>query len=160
MQHRRPVLAALLGAAVLAGSYAYAQQHLDLRVGQWSFTMTGMGGLAAGATQLPPEVRAKLEEIARQPMTYPACLTEKDLEQLNLSPPDDDENCEVTSRKLTGKTLEMTRTCKGPKPHDETIRVEALSPESLKATVTGTSSLGPINLTLTGKWIGATCTEE
>ncbi len=40
------------------------------------------------------------------------------------------------------------------------MHVEALSAESLKATIDTTSARGSAHLTIVGKWIGATCNDS
>jgi hypothetical protein len=142
-------------AAAAVVTFAYAQ-NLRLRTGQWDFTMTGLD-TAFGAAALAPAARAQLA----QPQRYKSCVTSEDLAQLKLGPPDDeDESCKVTSSKVTGQTADIARTCSGDNEHTEKLHVDALSAESLKATIDMTSARGTAHLTIVGKWIGATCTDS
>lgn len=142
-------------AAVAAATFVYGQ-NLRLRTGQWEFTMTGLGSALSAAT-LSPAARAQLE----QPQHYKSCVTSEDLAQLRLGPPDDeDEGCTVTSSKVTGQTADVTQTCHGDEERTEKLHVDALSAESLKATIDTTSGRGTAHLTIVGKWVGATCTDS
>jgi hypothetical protein len=143
-------------AAVAVGTFVYAQ-NLRLRTGQWDFTMTGLGTALGASAGLSPEARAQLA----QPLHYKSCVTSEDLAELKLGPPDDeDEGCKVTSSKVTGQTADITRTCHGDEERTEKLHVDALSAESLKATIDTTSARGSAHLTIVGKWIGATCTDS
>ncbi len=146
-------------AVVLVAGYAYAQSF-NLRTGQWDFTMTGMASVLGDLSQLPPEARAQLEAAAKQPQNYKSCVTAQDLNDLSLGQVDDDEDCKVTAKKISGTTADVTRECTGDDKHTETIHYEAVSPESLRATINSVSARGKGTITITGKWVGATCKEE
>ena len=90
----RPTRYVVFGLAAVA-SLAYAQT-LDLRTGQWEFTML-MSGSMGDLSSLPPEVRAQVEARLKEPQKYQSCLTEEDLQNLDLGE-DDDDSCKVTSR--------------------------------------------------------------
>lgn len=141
--------------AVAVATFVYAE-NLRLRTGQWDFTMSGLGS-ALGAAALSPAARAQLE----QPQRYKSCITTEDLAELKLGPPnDEDDACKVTSSKVTGQAADITRTCRGDEERTEKMHVDALSAESLKATIDITSARGSAHLTIVGKWIGATCTDS
>ena len=143
-------------AASVVATFVYAE-NLRLRTGQWDFTMTGLDSALGASAGLPPAARAQLT----QPQRYKGCVTSEDLAQLTLGPPDDeDEGCKVTSTKVTGQIADITRTCHGDEERTEKMHVEALSAESLKATIDMTSARGSAHLTIVGKWIGATCTDS
>lgn len=145
-----------VGSAALAIATVVFAQTLQLRTGEWDFTMTGLGS-ALGGANLTPQARAQLE----QPQRYKSCLTKEDVATLNLGPPtDEDEDCQVTSHKVTGKTADITRTCHGDQERTEQMHIEALSNESLHATIDMTSARGKAHLTIDGKWIGAMCTDS
>src|SRR5512143_745916 len=85
-----------VGSAALVIATVVFAQTLQLRTGEWDFTMTGLGS-ALGTANLTPQARAQLE----QPQRYKSCLTKEDVAALNLGPPtDEDEDCEVTSHKV------------------------------------------------------------
>ncbi len=143
-------------AAVAAATLVYAE-NLRLRTGEWDFTMTGLDSALSGAGGPPPAARAQLA----QPLHYKSCITNEDLAQLRLGPPDDeDENCKVTSSKVTAQMADITRTCSGEKERTQKLHVDALSAESLKATIDLTSARGSAHLAIVGKWIGTTCTDS
>jgi Protein of unknown function (DUF3617) len=108
--------------------------------------------------QLPPAARAQAEATMKRAATNRNCLTAEDLRELNLSKTDD-EDCKVTSKKVTGTTADITMTCTGDKPRTQTMHDEMLSRESMRGTIKTTSASGPSDLTITGKWIGAVCKE-
>jgi hypothetical protein len=145
-------------AAVVVAALAYAE-NIRLRTGQWDFTLTGLDSAFAGAGGPPPQARAQLAK----PLQYKSCITDKDLAQLKLGAPDDDdedEDCKVTSSKVTAQAADITRTCSGERARTEKMHVDALSPESLTATIDMTSARGAAHLTIVGKWIGTTCTDS
>lgn len=151
---RRRAIAA--GAAALAIATVVFAQTLQLRAGQWDFTLTGLGS-TLGTANLTPQARAQLE----QPQRYKSCLTKEDIAALNLGPPaDEDEDCQVTSHTASGKTADITRTCHGDRERTEQMHIEAPSNESLHATIDITSARGKGRLTIDGKWIGAMCTDS
>jgi hypothetical protein len=149
-------LAIAVGVATLAITAVVYAQNLQLRTGEWEFTLTGLGS-APGAATLTPQARAQLE----QPQHYKSCLTEQDLAELNLGPPqDEDEDCRVTSHKVSGKTADITRTCRGDEERTEQMHIEAPSNERMHATIEMTSARGKAHLTIDGKWVGAMCTDS
>ncbi len=149
-------LAIVVGSAVLAIAAVAFAQTLQLRTGEWDFTVTGLGS-ALGAANLTPQARAQLE----QPQRYKSCITQEDLAELNLGlAPDEDEDCRVTSHKVSGKTADITRTCHGDQERTEQMHLEASSNETLHATIEMTSARGKASLTLDGKWISAMCTDS
>jgi Protein of unknown function (DUF3617) len=145
-------------ACVLVAAYAYAQT-LELRTGQWAFTMSGVTGYLGNTSELPAEERAQIEEQMRQPHDYESCLTDEDLQELNFGESDDDD-CEVTARNTTANSADVTRECSGEDARTETIHIEAASPESMKVTIKSVMTKGTANVTISGKWIGTTCKEE
>lgn len=150
-----------IAAALAIACYAYAQTP-EIKPGQWSFTMSGtmFGGLSESADGLPPEVLAQLAaELSVQlaaPNHYETCLTPEDVADLNFDEDDADE-CTETSRKIDGKVVTLTQQCSDSV---DTVRVEIASPESVKIMVESESDEGSVNLSITGEWIGPTCTEE
>jgi hypothetical protein len=146
--------------AVLAFTVGYAvhAQSFDLKTGQWEFTITG---LSLDTSQLSPQMRAALEAGAKKPSSYKGCVTAENLRDLSLGKMDDgDETCKVTSKKISGSTADLTRECTGDDKSTQTIHYEAISRESLRGTMKSVSDLGPVAVTISGKWIGPTCKEE
>jgi len=149
-------LAIVVGLAALAVAAVVYAQTLQLRPGEWDFALTGLGS-ALGAANLTPQARAQLE----QPQRYKSCLTQQDIAELNLGPPqDEDEPCRVTSHTVSGKTADITRTCSGDEQRTEQLHIEAPSSETLHVTIDATSAGGKAHLTIEGKWIAAMCTDS
>jgi hypothetical protein len=97
----------------------------------------------------------------KQPSTYKSCLTAKDLKDVNLGKPEeDDDECKVTSKKMTATTADIVMTCTGDQPRTQTVHYDALSRESLRGTIRMATKTGPAEMTLTGKWIATVCTED
>jgi Protein of unknown function (DUF3617) len=141
-------------AVVLAATMTVlSAQGFDLKLGQWEYTVN---------IKMPPEMLAKLPAAARaqmqQPQTNRSCLTAQDLKDLNLAKNDDD-NCTVTSKKITGNVADVTTTCAGDEPHTQTMHYEALSRESMRGTIKMTGANRPSEMTITGKWIATACKE-
>jgi len=144
-------------AALVAATFVYAED-LNLRTGEWDFTLSGLDSAFGGAGGPPPQARAQLAK----PLRYKSCITEEDLAQLRLGPPDEDEDesCKVTSTKMTAQSADITQTCTGDKPRTQKMHVDASTPESMTATIDITSASGSAHMTIVGKWIGATCTDS
>ena len=158
---RRPAvtLPILMFCALVAAVAVTYAQSFDLRLGQWEYTIGGMQIPPADLAQLPPAARAQAEAMMKQAATNRSCLTAEDLKELNLSKTDD-EDCKVTSKKVTATTADITMTCTGGGPRTQTMHYEALSRESMRGTIKTTGGNGPSDLTITGKWIGAVCKEH
>lgn len=141
-------------ALVLAAMTAVlSAQAFDLKLGQWEYTIN---------IKMPPEMLAKLPPSARaqmqQPQTNRSCLTAQDLKDLSLAKSDDDD-CTVTSKKITGNVADVTMTCTGDEPHTQTMHYEALSRESMRGTIRMTGANRPSEMAITGKWITTACKE-
>ena len=144
----RLLVLTLAVAAVTAA--VLSAQGFDLKLGQWEYTFT---------IKMPPEMLAKLPPAARaqmqQPQTNRTCLTAQDLKDINLGK-SDDEDCKVTSKKITGSVADITVTCDD---HTQTMHYEALSRESVRGTVKMAGGNAPSEVNITGKWIAAACKE-
>jgi hypothetical protein len=158
---------------------------LDLKTGQWEYTVTmQMGGMPQPSAaqippippdqlaKLPPEQRAEIEAAMKQaagiasskPITTTnrSCIKKEDL--TNLNPMGNaDKSCKMTVIHSSRSKLEAKMVCDSPaNKSTSTVTIEALSPESSKFSVVagGTSNGRPMNMTVngTGKWLSATCT--
>jgi hypothetical protein len=148
----------IVAALAFTVGYAVHAQSFDLKTGQWEFTITG---LSLDTSQLSPQMRAALEAGAKKPSSYKGCVTAENLRDLSLGKMDDgDETCKVTSKKISGSTADLTRECTGDDKSTQTIHYEAISRESLGGTMKSVSDLGPVAVTISGKWIGPTCKEN
>jgi hypothetical protein len=175
-------LAFLSGAAVWAAD----PTPLDLKTGQWEYTVTmQMAGMPqASAAQmpqipaeqlakLPQEQRAKVEAALKQAgnmaagkpttTTNKSCVKKEDLTNFNPNPMA--KSCKTTVSNSSGSKFEAKVDCDTPdNKTTSTIVAEALSPESMKFKVesSGTANGRPMNMTVngTGKWLSATCTDS
>jgi len=151
MRSRLPLVVLAVAATVVLSAQAF-----DLRLGQWEYAVTSMKLPPELLAQLPPQARAQAEQAMKQGGGGKSCLTAQDLKDLNLGK-SDDEDCKVTSKKITGNVADVTMTCTGDRPHTETVHYEALSPESVRGTIKNTGGDGPSEMTVTGKWVAAAC---
>ncbi len=156
--HHSRHTAALLVVAWIASSVAQAQT-IDIKVGQWLFTMT-LSGSPGDLSKLPPAARAQVEAMLNKPMVYPSCLTAKDLRDLNIGQTDEEGDCSVTTRKSTATSADFVRTCTGDRPRTETFHVEASSREEIRANGTTKGAAGDSTMTLVGKWVGPSCKDD
>ena len=135
---------------VAAVTALLSAQAFDLRLGQWEYTIT---------LKMPPDALAKLPPAARaqmqQPQTSRSCLTAQDLKDLNLAK-SDEEDCKVTSKKITGNVADITMTCA---ERTQTMHYEALSRDSMRGTVKVQGGDGPSEMSIAGKWVAAACKE-
>ena len=136
--------------ALAAMSVMLSAQALDLRLGQWEYTINLKMPTEALA-QLPPAARAQFQ----QPQTNKGCLTAEDLKELNLAKTDDDD-CKVTSKKISGSVADIVMKCDD---RTQTVHYEALSRESMRGTVKNTGGDGPSEIAISGKWVAAACKE-
>jgi hypothetical protein len=142
-----------LALGVAAIGAVLSAQAFDLRLGQWEYTMNIKMSPEALA-KLPPAARATLQ----QPQTSRSCLTAQDLKEMNLGVSDDDD-CKVTSKKITGTVADVTMSCTGDRPRTQTMHLEAVSRESIRATIKSTGGDGPSEVATVGKWVAAACKE-
>lgn len=151
---------------------------LDVKVGLWETTVTStMTGLPAmpsipdsALAQMPPEQRAKIEEMIKErtggkPTTTRSCLTKDKLEKTNPFE-NGPKMCTYTIVSSTSSKLEMKTECtQNDMKMTGDIVVEAVDSENVKGSVhmnsTGgkTASSGAMNIssTFTSKWLGAAC---
>jgi len=176
-----------LALAFLSGATAWAADPtpLDLKTGQWEYTVTmQMAGMpqssaaqmpqipAEQLAKLPPEQRAKVEAALKQAgnmaagkpstTTNRSCVKKEDL--TNFNPTGTAKSCKTTVSNSSGSKFEAKVDCDTPdNKSTSTIVAEALSSESMKFKVesSGTANGRPMNMTVngTGKWLSATCTD-
>ena len=160
------------GFCVFASGAAIAQfQTLNVKTGQWQMTVTS----TVNAT-LPPEAQAALARLppaqqealrsrfggAPQTRTYNSCITPADLAKGPFQDPN--QKCNWTIATSTASDLEMRATmCRtNDMIGDIDVKIHVIDSGNSTGTVqfnaagNGQSVAG--NSTLTGKWIGATCT--
>lgn len=176
----------LLALALLAGATARADDPvpLDVKTGEWQYTVTTqMAGMPQAAqipsippeqlAKMPPEQRAKVEAAMKQagamasgkPMTTTSksCIRKEDLAKM-IPKSKRDQSCKtnLVSSSRTKQEFKMDCESDGSKQTGSLV-VEALSSESTKFSLQFASkeSGQGMNMTINGtsKWLSATCTE-
>jgi hypothetical protein len=164
----------LLIAGSLLSLTALATEPLNVKTGQWEVMvateMHGMPPIPEEAlAKMPPEQREKLLAMfgsrdGAPPKEHKSmeCVTREDLDK--PFKPSDEEDCETKVLTSTATTQEIALTCKGEHPSTGRMKVEATSPESMKATMDLTVSGGKepmqIKTKMRGRWIGPTCSKD
>lgn len=153
----------ILGAMVAgtAAMYVYGQNltSLGLQPGEWEFTsVTQIPAALGNVGNLPPALQETIRQRLQQPHTYDKCVTAKNLADFDISNPDDDiGKCTVTSQTADGNVVDVERTCGGIV---QKIHVDATSSQNVNATANVVSPAGTTTVTITAKWLGATCTSD
>ncbi len=149
-------------------------QPLNVKVGLWETTTTTT---MSGAVPIPdellskltPEQRARVEERMKASSgeksttnTYKSCITKEKLEKGSDWGNKDDKECTQTVITSTSSKAEVHMACNISGGKGEgTIKMEALSPESVKGsgqmTINGGGHTMSSNSTFTSKWIGPAC---
>lgn len=154
MNIRKSVMVAGLLCATLP-ALVFAQ-GFGMRLGRWQYDVTMSGGM--DLSKLPPAARAQAEAAMKQTHTVTSCVTAADLKTMNVGGgDDDDEDCKVTSQKVTATTADMVRVCTGDTPRTETMHAELSTKEAIRMTISSTGGERPGQILMLGKWIGAEC---
>lgn len=134
-------------------------QGFGMRLGRWQYVVTMSGGM--DLSKLPPAARAQAEAAMKQSHTVTSCVTAEDLKAMQIGgSDDDDEDCKVTSQKITATTADMTRVCTGDSPRTETMHAELSTKEAVRMTINSTGGDRPGQILMVGKWIGADCKKD
>lgn len=164
--------------ASMALAAAGTVQPLNVKTGLWEVTTTSVTNgappispdMQAKLDQLPPEQRAKVEEMIKNkfsgtPTTasYKKCVTKEDLNKNPLGKPDD--RCPWTVVTSTGTDMEIrTSSCpleNGGVKGDVNLKFHVVDSEnvtaSMQATAAGNGQTAKFGGTYKGKWLGATC---
>jgi len=168
----------LLCSVLLVGACLRAADSitpLDVKLGQWENTTTietsGQPPIPQEMLdRLTPEQRAKMEEMIKgragrgpRTTTTKGCLKKDDLNKAFSFGTND--KCSRTIITSSRSKQEIHVECtEGGGKQSGTIRVEALSSESVKGSSQMTMSNGDrtmnVNGTFAAKWLGPTCTER
>lgn len=130
-------------------------QGFEMRLGRWQYTVTMSGGM--DLSKLPPAARAQAEAAMRQQHTITSCVTADDLEKMQIGGDDEDDDCKVTSQKITATTADVVRVCTGDDPRTDSLHAELSTKESIRMTINSTGGDRPGQVLMVGKWIGAEC---
>jgi Protein of unknown function (DUF3617) len=171
--NRRSLAAlALTGFGLLTIAPRARAQALNVRLGLWEVTSTSQstGAPAVDLSQVPPEYRARAEAAMKaqtgqnaKPTTRRQCVTKANLEKDFFHDTNKDPSCHWTTIAHTSSLGEFTIACTGKQKVSGHMRYEAVTPESMKGTMTMKIAMAdeanPMtsNTTLTAKWIGASC---
>lgn len=176
-------LTLVLGFLSAAAVWAADTTPLDLKTGEWEYTVSmQMSGMPqAGAARipqippeqlakLPPEQRAKVEEamkrasgmLSGKPTVNRSCVRKEDL--ANFNPTNMPKSCKMTVTSSSRTRFEAKIDCDTPdNKSTATLVAEAATPESMKFHVvsSGTAQGHPMNMTLngTGRWLSSTCSD-
>lgn len=175
-------LTLVLGFVSAAAVWAAEPTPLDVKTGEWEYTVSmQMGGMPQASTtipqvppeqlaKLPPEQRAKVEEamkrasgiLSGKPTVNKSCMKKEDL--ANFNPTSMPKACKMTVTSSSRSKFEAKVDCDMPENKSTaTIVAEAVTPESMKFQVvsSGTAQGHAMNMTVngTGKWLSATCTD-
>jgi hypothetical protein len=129
-----------------------------------STSMSGMPIPKEALDKMPPEQRAKIEESIRaragkvNTNTSRTCITKEDLDRGDLMAPEEP-NCQRKVIAQSARHLEVEETCSAPKASKTQFKFDAKSSESYAATVDRMAGQGEVHAEMTGRWLGATCTD-
>jgi hypothetical protein len=143
---------------------------LDVRMGLWEITnKTTLGGQMPqmDLSKLPPEQRARVEESMKAAMgehtnVTKSCITKEKLEKsVFMMDSQPGQKCSQQIVTNTRAALDANLTCTGDRPMKGQMHIDALSPTSVKGTVTAAVTdqgrTMTANIALAGKWLGADC---
>jgi hypothetical protein len=164
----------LLATSVLLVLTLQAADPVALKVkpGLWETTVTTdlsgiIGPSAEALAKLPPEQRARAEEVlknARGPRTVTAqsCLTESSLKDAFREATAANRSCKNTIITSTSTLQEMKLECSNQgTAATGTLRIQAIDAENVKGSLqfdTAANGRGAgANTTFTSRWLGASC---
>jgi hypothetical protein len=157
-------------AVVLAAVVVAQAPALEIRMGLWEFTSTTeIGGQmpVVDTNKMTPEQKAKVEAAMKAMLgtrsnVAKTCMTKEKLDKSVLLMEDQPGvTCKQALTTNTRTSLEATITCAGAHSMTGQMHVDALSPTSIKGTITSSSSgqgrTMTVDVAMTGKWLGADC---
>ena len=158
-------------AAILAPLAAVAAA--PIKPGLWETTRTTetSGMPPMDMSNVPPERRAKMEEMMKQrqaagPRTATStfCITPEKLERDPFEKHDEEKGCKRTMATQTATKWKGKVVCEGERNSTGEFEMEFLSPTSMRQNMTMTMTRGPNTMTVkssgTSKWLGADCGEK
>lgn len=146
-------------------------EPLNVKIGLWENTTTISSGGSIGIpperlAKMTPEQRARVEAALKarsgQPAhtnTYKSCLTK---DQLEKTPFADKQNCTEKLISSSAKEAEVSVECTMEEAKGSgTMKIEALSDESVQGSGHGTVTMGGHTMNtdwkMTGKWVQSSC---
>lgn len=161
-------LTAVFSASIAAVGLAQAPA-LDVRMGLWEVSSTtdvGGQGLQVDTSKMTPEQRAQMEQAMKGMMgahtnVTKSCMTREKFEKQAFMNDERGRACKQTIVTNTRSAMESTITCTGEHPMNAQMHIDAPSPTAIKGTIKSTTTMRGgtmnVNMTLTGKWLGADC---
>jgi len=159
----------LAGGALLAGVVLVRAQSFDMKLGLWEATITSQtsGVPPIDTSKLTPEQRARVEEAikARQgaaptTRTTKECITKEKLDK-GLFGQRNDPNCKWTIVANSSTVQDRKVECTGEQKTTGEMRIESLSPDSVRMTTKMTVGDGARTMNIeaagTARWISAAC---
>lgn len=154
----------------MAASLVAQVPALDVKMGLWEMSSTTeMSGQMPqmDTSKMTPEQKAQMEAAMKGMMgahtnVTKSCMTREKFEKQSFMNSDrPGQNCKQTINTNTRTTLDSTITCSGEHTMTGQMHIEALSPTSVKAVFKSVNAARGgnmnVNLTMTGKWLGADC---
>jgi hypothetical protein len=164
----KTLLRCTIAFAVAMPLYALADSF-NAKPGAWEITTTtltqGMLIPAEAMANMTPAQRAKIEKTMQarsgKPRTHVTknCVTQKRLDQDGMIASDNEEHCKKKILSKSASKIVYEQTCPAPNASKSTVKVEAVTPESIAASmdmVQGGGG-GKIHVDIKGRWLGASC---
>ena len=156
-------------AFALATALAALADSLNLKVGAWetttTTTITGMPVPAAALENLTATQRAGIEKAMQAralkavTIVTKSCFTQKDLDEDHMLKSDNERQCSKKILSKSANKIVFEQTCPAPNAAASTVTMETASPESMlmNVDVLQGGAQGKVHLTITGRWLGASC---
>jgi hypothetical protein len=137
-----------LSGILLAASLAWAAEGLNVRTGLWQMTYRTQVATAQG----------NKASAGPKSWTEKVCVTAKDLKEGAFRTDDKDEEnkCTYKMTAQTARLQEGTSVCNGGQGRGQ-MRIEALSPEKVQGTMSGSGPGFSMNIQMSGQWLSASC---
>jgi hypothetical protein len=164
----RNLLRCAIAFVVAMPMYTFAASF-NAKPGAWEITTTtlttGMMIPAEALANMPPAQRAKIEKSMQarsgKPSTHVTknCVTQKKLDQDSMIASDDEEHCKKKIITKSASKIVYEQTCAAPNASRSTVKVEAMTPESIAASMNMVQGGGggKIHVDIKGRWLGASC---
>ncbi len=164
----RSLAATALGLSLTTAALVAQKPALNVRLGLWEITSKmSLGGDMPGmdmskmTDQQKAQMAAMMQNMS-QARTEQSCMTQEKFDQMNFSDEKDPGKCKHVITTNTSTSLDTTVTCSDSSNSSVSkMHFDALVPTAFKGTVKGTTTdqgkTMNIDMTMTGKWVGAAC---
>lgn len=165
----RQTLGTTVMLAGLTVALAAQAPKMNVKMGLWEMTSTmTMGGDVPGmpdTSKMTPEQQAQVKAAMasmQKPTTQKSCLTKEKFESGHMMGDDKRQNCTQTVVANTATAYDMKVECnQNGTVSSGTMHFEAPTPGTVKGKMlmqsTGQGKTMTMNVTTTGKWLGADC---